>query len=307
MTKGYSEIPENWTAVESYVNKGELKEEIYRTGKCFFYDACSFRYHANLDEKDSEKIHNYILQNQGIVVVIRSILMELASHSGVLEEKYIQYFKYMAERGIHVYIIYEEELFEIMQICFAANEVINSYLTWAVRKIKRPTSTIETVMKAELSLQEKIIKGKNCSNRELYRDFFTKVRMEKEAGDNLGEEMIGICVYILSRLPEEDGKFCVITDDREAAGRIYAMFESTNPKYRGRRIILYSTPKIAQRLYDEGVVKESRELLPLLLTGTDGHRKVFGSEIYDFKDREISLSCEEIAEKIVDRKIHIIF
>ena len=51
MIKGYSEIPENWGNIAPYVNRGSLVQSIFLSKKCFFYDTCSFRYHANLKEQ----------------------------------------------------------------------------------------------------------------------------------------------------------------------------------------------------------------------------------------------------------------
>jgi len=74
MIKGYSEIPENWGNIAPYVNRGSLVQSIFLSKKCFFYDACSFRYHANLKEQDAEKILEYIRQEDGIIVITASRL-----------------------------------------------------------------------------------------------------------------------------------------------------------------------------------------------------------------------------------------
>ena len=58
MIKGYSEVPENWGNIAPYVNRGSLVQNIFLSKKCFFYDTCSFRYHANLKEQDAEKYWN---------------------------------------------------------------------------------------------------------------------------------------------------------------------------------------------------------------------------------------------------------
>lgn len=57
MIKGYSEVTENWGNIAPYVNRGSLVQGIFLSKKCFFYDTCSFRYHANLASVD-KGIHN---------------------------------------------------------------------------------------------------------------------------------------------------------------------------------------------------------------------------------------------------------
>ena len=131
------------------------------------------------------------------------------------------------------------------------------------------------------------------------------MRKKKETGDNLGEEMLAVCLHVLVKLPEEEGKFCVITDDKGAAGKIDASFRRVNRRYRGQRVILFSTPKLMQALYNEGIATRAEELLPILHAGNNGIIKILGTEIYDIDNREITLDCAEAARKIVEKKIHI--
>lgn len=46
------------------------------------------------------------------------------------------------------------------------------------------------------------------------------------------EEMLAVCLHVLVKLPEEEGKFFVITDDKGAAGKIDASFRRVNRRYR---------------------------------------------------------------------------
>ena len=117
--------------------------------------------------------------------------------------------------------------------------------------------------------------------------------------------MLAVCLHVLVKLPEEEGKFCIITDGKGAAGKIDAAFRQVNRRYRGQRVILFSTPKLVQALYNEGIAAEAEELLPILHAGNNGIIKILGAEIYDIDNREITLDCAEAARKIVEKKIHI--
>ena len=143
------------------------------------------------------------------------------------------------------------------------------------------------------------------TRRTFIRAFSPGCEKKKETGDNLGEEMLAVCLHVLVKLPEEEGKFCVITDDKGAAGKIDASFRRVNRRYRGKRVILFSTPKLVQALYNEGIAAEAEELLPILHAGNNGIIKILGTEIYDIDNREITLDCAEAARKIVEKKIHI--
>lgn len=43
---------------------------------------------------------------------------------------------------ISILVLYEKDLFAVMEICFSTNAAINSYLCWALRTMKLPISTI---------------------------------------------------------------------------------------------------------------------------------------------------------------------
>ena len=308
MTTGYSENPVNWNEIEAYVNQGELVKDLYAKGKCFFYDTCSFRYHANLGKKDAEKIYKYISNADGMVILTRCILMELASLSGIVNVEYEQYIKRITEAGIPVYVIDEEVLFHICEVCFSTNAQINGLLTWAVRMVKGPVSTITATLDKDQSLSGEVLNGKNQNSSEVYRHFFSAVRANKEAGDNLGEELLAICLHILAQLPgEADGKFCIFTDDKGAAGKISNMFQRTNQRYRGKRIIIYSTPKLVQQLFLNGYFSEKQEVIRMLKCGISGNLKVLGTQLYDLKSRELSLTVEDAARQLIQGTLHITF
>lgn len=304
----YKEVPDNWRELEPYVSREGFIQDIFRKKKCFFYDACSFRYHANMDGESIDRILAYIKEKDGIIVITRCILMELASSSGILNQEYIQYFRKISQSGLSLYVIYEEDLFQVMEICFSTHAAINNFLVWSVRMMRGPVSTITKTLNEDGALSNMVIKGRNLDNREVYRRFFSSVRANKESGDNLGEELLGICLHILSQLPgEEDGKFCVITDDKNAAGKIDGLFKKTNRQFRGKKIILFSTPKLAQILYTEEYITDRDMLIEILKFGGSGNIKVLGTQIYDLKSNEISLGYEEMADQIMSKGIHITF
>lgn len=302
MAVGYTDNPRNISEITAYVTteKAKIVAEILRNPKCYFYDTCSFRRHANLDAVPVEYFLKYIKNQNGIIVITRCILMELASHSGVLNQEYIKYIKHINDAGITVLVIYEEDLFSVMEVCFSANAAINNYLCWAVRTIMGPVSTITETLEKNDDLNDEVIKGKKLDNSGVYKRFFEAVRANKESEDNLGEEVLAICLHILSHIPgESDGKFCVITDDKGAASKIDAMFRKTAKQHSGKSIGIFSTPKLAQVLYREKILYDSEHLKEILSAGTNGNIVVLGMLVYDIRSREISLSRDELADLIM--------
>lgn len=311
MSVSYTDNPHNMSEISNYVTteKEQIIAKIFRSAKCYFYDTCSFRRHANLDDAHLEYFFKYIKNQNGIVIITRCILMELASHSGVLNTEYIEYLKRINAAGITVLVIYEEDLFSVMEVCYSTNAAINGYLCWAVRTIMGPISTITEILENNSELNNEVIKGKNLNNSGVYKRFFQAVRANKESGDNLGEELLGICLHILSHIPGEDnGKFCVITDDKGAAGKIDAMFKKTAKQHHGNDIGIFSTPKLAQILYRENILLNVEHLKEIVGAGTNGNIVILGMCIYDIRGKEISLNKDELADLIMQPNgIHIFF
>lgn len=311
MAIGYTDTPHNIESIIPYVTmeRNEIAAEVLGNSKCYFYDTCSFRRHANLSNVQAEYFLQYIKEQDGIVIITRCILMELASRSGSLNQEYVEYIKHIKEYGITVLVIFEEDLFSIMEICFSTNLTINQYLCWAVRTIKSPVSTITETLEDNSHIYNEVIKGRNLENGGVYKRFFEAVRENKESDDNLGEELLGICLHILSHIPgEEDGKFCVITDDKGAASKIDTLFKKTAGQYRGKKVGIFSTPKLVQVLYREKILQEKEHIKEILSTGTDGNIVVLGTLILDIRSRDISLDSEELTNFIMQPNgINIIF
>lgn len=311
MAEGYTDVPLNMVEIESYVivKNEEIVTEILNRDKCYFYDTCSFRRHSNLQQDAVEYLLKYIKDQNGIIIITRCILMELASLSGVLNPEYVKYIKYIKEFGVTVLVMYEEDLFSVMGIAFSTNAAINEYLCWAVRNMRGPVSTITKTLDQHSRIHDEVIKGRNLEHQGIYSRFFQAVRANKESGDNLGEELLAICLHILSNMPgEPDGKFCVITDDKGACSKIDHLFQQTAKQHRGKAIIIFSTPKLVQVLYREKILTAREVVKAMLSVGTEGNITVLGTLISDVRNREISLDRETLTDLIMQPNgIHILF
>lgn len=311
MATVYTEIPHNFSEIDSFVitETKVFVKDIFHNPKCFFYDACSFRRHANLGSEEVKYLLEYVKRQNGIIVLTRCILMELASHSGFLNQEYIRYVSTIKNYGIDVFVIYEEDLFDVMDVCFGTNAMINSYLSWAVRMIMSPVSTITDTLNQNRNIYDEIVKKNSVESGSLYRRFFSAVRDNKESGDNLGEELLAICLHILSYIPGEDhGKFCVITDDKGAAGKIDTLFQKTNKQYKGKKITILSTPKLVQVLYNEKLLRDREHVVAILKNGSNENLIVLGTRIYDLRTHEITIGCDKLADLIMTPNgIHIAF
>ncbi len=323
----YTETPYNLEELMPYVvtDVETCIFQIYQKKICYFYDACSFRIHANLGEV-KKRFLKYVQTQDGLFIITRSILMELASLSGELNPEYISYGKEIMESGITLLLMYEEDFFSVMEVVFSQNAVINNYLSWAVRLLHKPGYTVYEVMNTSKpgedgtalingepdyndKWKELLLKANGLEKGDLFHKFFSALRSSKHARDNLGEEVLAICLYLLSYIPgEPDSKFRVITDDKGAAGCIAGLVKRTNKKHAGRGIVICSTPKLAQMMYKEDILTERNQLVEFVSAGVRGNVVVLGSFICDFENHEISLNSKELADYIMlPNGINIIF
>ena len=312
MATTYTENPGNFCEIEAFVETQikEMKIIFFSAERVFFYDACSFQRHSNLADKEKNILIRYFKERGIVIFISRCILMELASDQHKLTEEYIELFKAMNGVGVKVVIFNEEYTYDILSECFSTNGKINEYLMWAVRTVKSPVSTIEETLKADEKLTSEVIEGKNLKSSDLYQRFFTAVRGNKEHEDNLGEELISICVHILSYLPGVyDGKLCVLTDDKGTVGKIGSVMRRTNPYNRGARIIVFSTPKLVQHMFQEHVEISEDEMINLISQGASGNIVVMGITAFDLKvDERISMTSRELVQKIMEPNgINIVF
>lgn len=301
MVTGYTDVPYNMGEIAQYVvtDEDRIVSEIIGAARCYFYDTCSLRRHACLDSS-AEYILRYIKGQRAVVVITRCILMELASHSGVLNPEYIDYIRRISDYGITVLVVYEESLFSVMEVCFGANATINGYLCWAVRTTVGPVSSIKDMLRANPRVNREVVCGKGLDSSGVYSRFFQAARGVKESGDNLGEDLLAICLQVLSHIPgEPDGKFCMIADDKGAAAKMDRIFKKVKHAHRGRRIGVFSTPRLAQTLYREGVLHDRESLCAILGAGTNGNLSVLGVQQYDIDSAEITLTKDELADLIM--------
>ncbi|MBR1702111.1 MAG: hypothetical protein IJ716_09170 [Lachnospiraceae bacterium] len=303
MAAAYIETPDNWLEIEAHVctEIDDIKRVFYQADKVFFYDACSFQRHSNLKDVERDILIRYF-DRQGITIFLtRCILMELSGDQHSLERRFIDYIKSLDDAGIKVVLFNEEYAYSILSDCFSSIERINEYLMWAVRMVYSPVSTIAETLEADRKLNSEVREGKNLKASDLYQRFFSAVRGNKDHEDNLGEELIAICVHILSNLPGvADGKLCVLTDDKGAAGKIDSVMRKTSPGNRGSKIVLFSTPKLVQHMFQEQIPLSEDEMVNILSQGISANILIMGITDYDLEvDAKISLSCRDLAREIM--------
>ncbi|MDD3277983.1 MAG: hypothetical protein PHG16_03760 [Lachnospiraceae bacterium] len=83
----------------------------------------------------------------------------------------------------------------------------------------------------------------------------------------------------------------------------------TNPQNRGAKIILFSTPKLVQHMFQEGTRISKDEMAKLISQGASGNIIIMGITAFDLKvDERISMTSNELVRKIMEPNgINIVF
>ncbi len=312
MCRTYAENPTNYDAFRSLfiMDIERIVNQIIQSSHVLFYDACSFRKHAGLNTNCKRRIIEYFIRNNTVIVLTRIILMELTLASGELNSACVSYLDQIVSSGVNILLLEEEYLYDVLSSCFSTNARINEYLIWAVRTNKSPVGTITKTLAQDNKLSDCVLKAKGINKSDIYSSFFARVRSNKESDDNLGEEVIGICVNILSHVPGiVDGKLVVLTEDKGAASHLYAAYKKTTMQYRGTRFELLSTPKMVQRMFQENGEITEQEMIEILAQGVEGNVVVMGTTACDYEvNPHISMSASELAKMIrTNKEISIIF
>lgn len=304
MATVYLEEQKNWSAVEAKVTTAMEKITdalLYRYQKVFFYDTCSFRGHSNMLPSDVDYIIKHIKSECGVVVITRCILMELASESGMLNQQYIKLIDRMVDvHGLEVIVMNEEDIFTVMSECFSTAEGINTYLVWAVRMLGVPTSTVESTLAGNMHLKRRLKDGKGLNSKNVFAEFFKAVRNNKVRSDNLGEELLAICLHILSYIPgEADYKYNIITEDKGARAVINNLFAKTQKQFSGKKIVIYSTPRLTKTMVEFNRINDVDSISRILGMGRVCDIKIFGTLPDEFETTEHTFNTVNLAKLLM--------
>ncbi len=300
----YAEIPENFRETVPFVctDIKEIRALFFCGERVIFYDACSFQRHSGLPSPERIILTNFFKKRGAVIFITRCILMELAGERHILPKQIVDFMQALSDAGLRVVLFNEEHVRDILAECFSSQKRINEYLLWAVRTVKTPVSSIMDALKSDKKLYAAVIEGKNLKSSDLYQKFFAGARGCKAHDDNPGEELLSVCLHVLANLPGlPAGKLCVVTDDKGAAGRIDSVMRKSGFQNPAARIILYSTPKLAQHMYHEHDNLTWDNLVNLLSAGISGNITVMGFTPFDIAVQEkISMSPRDLARKITE-------
>lgn len=307
MARIYRDSPDNISEILPYVitDEGMLARNIIMAQKCYFYDASALRKHAMMPELMAA----YIQNNHGVVIITRTILMEICSAKGEIWDKHIVFFKKMYELGIKIILMYEENVFTVMYFCYSATE-INQCLKYAVRTCKSKLGAVERVISQNKSLEREVLSQKTTTGKGLVKRFFSEMRKNKNALDNMGEELLTICMHMLSNIPElSQYKYIMFTEDKGAVLLSGKAEKNIYDILKKKTISAVTTPKMLQEMIEMKLLNDISIVCRILESEHNSdYIRIFCCEEYDLEPDSKVMTCKELAEKMLEKKkIHIFY
>lgn len=295
----YTANPSNINLISSLIKQynSETQKELIMATRCFVIDTCSFEFYKKENRRDA--FAQYIKVSDACIIVFRTILMELAGDNGVLQQDHIDFFEHLFNAGVSVYVLYEEDIFDLLQI-YTDNKSINRFLKHAVLCIKQPTGIVNNLLEKEASLKNKIIQVDNTSDITLYDSFFQSLRAEKRHEDNLGEIACLICIHILANMEEINAyKYVFLTEDRDAVILTKKVIHNSRRHRSGDTEMIGTLrfPSVIEKMYKTKILNKDKDVEDYM-HGYNGNIKMLIKTEYVPEVSDVSLSFEDFVKFI---------
>jgi hypothetical protein len=311
MDKTYVETPYNFAEIEKYVilDKKKVADMILVADICFIYDTCAIRNHAKIS--DITTLISYIKSKNGVVIITRTVLMEMCSNDYRIWREHIDFIKKLSGADINVLIFNEEDSLQCLKRVYSDSaEDFNNFLKYALRTARKWKGTVdEIIVNSGSDMARKLCGSDNYSKTELFSTFFQMARASKKSEDNLAEELFMVCIAILSNIPDRNEyKYIIISEDRGSIRKLVEMAENLEKHTGAKRCSLLTTPALCQILIKEGLIDTIAKLQNVLdCTYQDRNIKVFCSEEYDLKPKEKDFTKGELADKLLNDTNFIVY
>lgn len=303
MTKQYSFPPKNWPDVSQGMIASEeaVIKKLLQGKRWYFYDTCSLIYHAKADCSDA--VIQYIKKNQGAVILLRTIVMELSSQQSdnMILREHREYIEKMIKNNIPVIFMPEEECCRILPMVMQLDkEKRNERFTYAIRHLSGGSSGIGKALDAFSDADKKRILNGAPTSEELGDTAVKAIRARKQTGDSLGEEMIFYCMIMLASL------LCpmtVLSDDKSAFDRFVRTQDYIKEHYQREEMQYYSSVHLCHLMHQQGILAESRvEKFLSAAYGSAGMVSFRGLTSRDVIAKEKRVSVEDMKKLICEDK-----
>lgn len=301
MAKKYQEVPSNFSSFESYIvsTKEEVVDAFAKAHKYFFYDTCSILHHSLSANRHS--IINYLKSKADIIIVTRTVLMELTANSFELHQVQIQYFRELYNSGFKVILFDEELIYSCLKDALSiSTEDANRLLGYAIKEVSiSKTKTREVIEKMDKSSSNKLM-GLNPGNKELFSAFFQYARTLKSQGDSIAEELILICIIVLTKIPM--GRYLFISDDMRMRAQVIKVNDYILKHHGRKEPYQLTTASLIYKMYKDQAITKRDDMLEIMQAAFKGNVYVFFVGEYDIEQGYESFKCEDLIDRLINEK-----
>lgn len=299
MTRMYKETPDNFSEIQKFLVEENYIGLILMAKHCFFYDTCSIVRHSN--SRNRKKIADYIYDKEGIVILTRTVLMELQNSNNIIEDVQIKYIQDLYDKGIKIVLLNEEDIFNIL------NEVIsisisdsNKLLGLSINTVSKSKGIVYEIKTNDpQKIVDKMFDSK--SRVQYYKEFFELARSNKRSQDNLAEELMFICFIVLSRIPLIN-KLVFLSNDLKSREIVLSINKYTRDKHHKEEPYQLTSAKLIFNLFKSRLIEHKEDIVEMFNKSTGGDINVYYMGEYDIDLKHKSFSKEELADNIFEQK-----
>jgi len=252
--------------------------------------------------EDRHAIVNYLKSRADVIVVTRTVLMELTANSFGLHPVQIKYFKELNSSSFKVVLFDEETVYDCLkEVLNISTEEANRLLGYAVKEVcryKAKTSEIIENMDKHRSLK---LKSTNPGNRELFSTFFRYARTRKSEGNSIAEELILICIIVLTIIPM--GRYILISDDMRIRPQVISVNDYILRHHGRKEPYQLTTSAFVYKMYKDNVLTNREDMIEIMKAAFKENVRVFFVGEYDIQQRYEPFKCEDLIDRLLNERI----
>lgn len=299
------EIPDNFNELQPYIiqDKSIYNDILITADNIYFYDTCSLQCHSNSINRN--KIISYIKNHNGIIIITKTILIELSMNNGNVQSSIIDYLHEFYNSDIPVILFNEEDLLSVLK--HSSTESISKYNKMLALSIIQVAEYKGTIYDIKNEIKSTILQNLfSSSSQTLYKDFFKFARSCKIEDDNLGEELMFICFAILSFIPFLN-TITFLSNDMKSRSSVININNYTKTYGAKKQPYQLTTAKLLYKMHKENLLNNKDEMIELFSKSFHGNVPIFYTDEHSITIEETKLSIDEISKLIFEKEDFIIY
>lgn len=298
MSKVYKEVPENFNDIASYLisDPDQILDLFFRHEKHFFYDTCSILHHSIASSNDY--IIDFFVNESPIIIITRTVLMELSSDNYMIDTVQIDYLRKIHEKGIPILLMNEELILPILKDALTITiEEANLLLGYGIKEVSKSKTAIHNVMTTIDGTMRSRILSTRPYDQSLFECFFQYARSKKTEEDSLAEELMLIMIIVLTKIPL--GKYCLVSDDLKIRVNVISIRRYLEIQHNTKAPMQLTTFRLVYEMYKKQILTDGTEMLKIFSATSIGNIKVFCMGEEDIELLHKSYTKDELVNKIL--------